>query len=100
MLFGTVVGRVFNFGMFREVVAEDLADLVDGSGDESPDDFGREFALRSLELLFDQGDETLQGLAFVVRDLQTGIGCKLQEQRQQVFRVDVDALDVVLLYSD
>ena len=56
--------------------------------------------LRRLEFLFDQGDEILHGLAFVVRDLQAGIGCKLQEQRQQVFRVDVDALEEVGRYGD
>ena len=55
---------------------------------------------KSDNMTGDQGDETLHGLAFVVRDLQAGIGCKLQEQRQQVFRVDVDALEEVGRYGD
>ena len=87
---GPVVHGAFHFGMFREVVAEDVADLVDGCGDQAADDVGGVFGLFAVGLLFDQGDEVAQGAALVGAQLQTRVGCDSEEERHHVFRVDIE----------
>ena len=70
ILVGPVVRGILHFGVLREVTLQDLSDLIDRSGNQTADDLGREFALRTLRLLFDQRDEVAQRLALLVGDLQ------------------------------
>lgn len=91
VLLGPVVYRILYFGMLREVVVEDVPDLVDRRGDQPVDDVVREMGLLAPGFTLDLRDETAYRVAFLVRERQAGVGRELQEKLEQVFCVDVDA---------
>ena len=91
VLLGPVVYRVLYFGMLREVVVEDVPDLVDRRGYQPVDDVVREMGLLAPGFTLDLRDETAYRVAFLVRERQAGVGRELQEKLEQVFCVDVDA---------
>jgi len=91
ILLRTVVYRAVDLGMLREVVGQDVPDLVDRRGNQPVDDIVREMGFFAPGFTLDLRDETAYRVAFLVRERQAGVGCELQEKLEQVFCVDVDA---------
>ena len=91
IFFGPVVYGILYFGMLREVVVEDVPDLVDRRGNQPVDNIVREMGFFAPGFTLDLRDETAYRVAFLVRERQAGVGCELQEKLEQVFCVDVDA---------
>ena len=81
--------------MLLHVVSQDVADLINRRRDQSADDLDRKIGFATFEFLFDHRDEAAQRLAFGVGELHAVPRSELQEERHQVFGVDVDAAQEV-----
>ena len=81
--------------MLLHVVSQDVADLINRRRDQSADDLDRKIGFGTFEFLFDHRDEAAQRLAFGVGELHAVPRSELQEERHQVFGVDVDAAQEV-----
>ena len=95
ILLRTVVYRAVDLGMLREVVGQDVPDLVDRRGDQSADDLARKIRLGAFQFLFDHRDKTPERLALGLREFHAGERAELQEKRHHAFGVDVDALEKI-----
>ncbi len=95
VVFGPARLAFLGFGMRLQIVLHGVADFVEGGDEEFADDVVGESRRRRVDFVIHQRNEMLQLLPLFGRDVDAGMSAELQQQRHEVFHVDVHALQKV-----